>query len=263
MNKSIIFWRHIVGVALVLAIHSYVHSVCDFEGISCFGGYWGGSIVLAFGIAGAISGLGYLFFTSYLKDKGGRAFVICAWVTAGGLLVGQWVLPGLVERIKSSILGVAPLDLSDLKKKPYDLSSYYDREKKHFDLSAFAEPDVSHFNLSVFDVPHVSLSALKENFFDVSAYEKNRSDNVDLSALREFFNASPVRRSNQFLEDFNEGCLDKQRMNPGWFTDAQLNKFCQCMTDGAGAAGVDMTSSKKFTARVIKKNHGLCLDSIQ
>ena len=122
MNKSIIIWRHIVGIAIVLAIHSCAQSLRYFEDVRYFVGYWGGSIVLAFGIAGAISGLGYLFFTSYLKGKGVRTFVICAWVTAGVLLFGQWVLPGMVQRIKSAD------SRPDVSR--YDLSEYNARINK-------------------------------------------------------------------------------------------------------------------------------------
>lgn len=91
--KSIIFWRHIVGIAVLLLFQRGTESVPYFLG------HWGGAMASAFGIAALISGLGYLFFTSWLRGKVARTFVIAAWAMAGLLVVGQWVMPDLVQRI--------------------------------------------------------------------------------------------------------------------------------------------------------------------
>ncbi len=91
--KSIVFWRHIVGIVLLLLLQ---HGA---ENVPHFLGRWLGSIVIAFAGAGIISGFGYLFFTSWFRGKVLRAFVISAWTLAALLLFGQWFLPDMVRKI--------------------------------------------------------------------------------------------------------------------------------------------------------------------
>ncbi len=70
-------------------------------------------------------------------------------------------------------------------------------------------------------------------------------------------------RWNNFLRGFNSGCLAKQRRAKSPFTDTQIQKYCQCLTDNQAAKGVDASSSEETTGRIIKESHGACFASIQ
>lgn len=75
--------------------------------------------------------------------------------------------------------------------------------------------------------------------------------------------AKHAPRWNKFLQGFYGGCLAKQRKSPSPFSDAQIQKYCQCMTDKQAAKGVDASSSEETTGRIINESHGVCLASIQ
>ena len=68
---------------------------------------------------------------------------------------------------------------------------------------------------------------------------------------------------NHYLQGFHDGCLAKQRRVALPLSDAQIQKYCKCMTDKAAARGVDESSSDETTGRVINQSHGACFASIQ
>lgn len=70
-------------------------------------------------------------------------------------------------------------------------------------------------------------------------------------------------RWNKFLQGFYGGCLAKQKKSPSPFSDAQIQGYCQCMTDKQAARGVDASSSEEATGRIINESHSVCLASIQ
>lgn len=70
-------------------------------------------------------------------------------------------------------------------------------------------------------------------------------------------------RWNKFLQGFHAGCLAKQKRIPSPFSDAQIQRYCQCMTDKAAAKGVDSSSSEDTTGRIINESHGTCFASIK
>jgi hypothetical protein len=76
-------------------------------------------------------------------------------------------------------------------------------------------------------------------------------------------NAKQAPRWNKFLQGFHAGCLAKQRKVASPFNDAQVQRYCQCMTDKAAERGVDASSSEETTGRIINESHGACLASIQ
>jgi hypothetical protein len=96
--RSIIFWRHIVGIIIILlAQHPRL-----FETMATFLGLWAGSLVIALGGAGLITCLAYLFITSRVKERAWRLFVLLAWCLAILQLAGQWLIPTLVGKIAST-----------------------------------------------------------------------------------------------------------------------------------------------------------------
>lgn len=84
-----------------------------------------------------------------------------------------------------------------------------------------------------------------------------------LSTLPLPLEAKHVPRWNKFLQGFYGGCLAKQRKTASSFSDAQIQRYCQCMTDKAAARGVDASSSEETTGRIINESHGACFASIQ
>ena len=70
-------------------------------------------------------------------------------------------------------------------------------------------------------------------------------------------------RWNKFLQGFYGGCLAKQRKSPSPFSDAQIQGYCQCMTDKQAAREVDASSSEETTGKIINESHNVCLTSIQ
>lgn len=77
------------------------------------------------------------------------------------------------------------------------------------------------------------------------------------------FEVKQAPRWNKFLQGFHAGCLAKQRKIASRFNDAQVQRYCQCMTDKAAVRGVDASSSEETTGRVINESHGACFASIQ
>lgn len=96
--RSIVFWRNIAGILLILLVqHPRLYS-----GYGMFAGVWLGTAAVAFGTAVLATGLGYFFFTGYLREKARVwwVFISVAWVVAAVQLMGEWVLPSVVvERI--------------------------------------------------------------------------------------------------------------------------------------------------------------------
>jgi len=84
-----------------------------------------------------------------------------------------------------------------------------------------------------------------------------------LSTLPLPLEAKHAPRWNKFLQGFHAGCLAKQRKAASPFSDAQIQRYCQCMTDKAAARGVDSSSSEETTGRIINESHGACFASIQ
>ena len=84
-----------------------------------------------------------------------------------------------------------------------------------------------------------------------------------LSTLPLPLQAKQTPRWNKFLQGFHSGCLAKQRKAASPFTDGQIQRYCQCMTDKAAARGVDANSSEETTGRIINESHGACFASIQ
>lgn len=84
-----------------------------------------------------------------------------------------------------------------------------------------------------------------------------------LSTLPLPLETKQVPRWNKFLEGFNDGCLAKQKQVASPFSDAQISKYCQCMTDEAAIKGVDASSSEETTGRIIKESHAGCFASIR
>lgn len=72
----------------------------------------------------------------------------------------------------------------------------------------------------------------------------------------------PVQR-NKFAMGFYEGCLAKQRKNPGPFNDSQILKYCNCMTDSVIASEISAQSNESELGRVIGDVHGECLRQLQ
>ena len=70
-------------------------------------------------------------------------------------------------------------------------------------------------------------------------------------------------QSNQFAMGFYEGCLAKNRKNPGSFKDSQILKYCNCMTDSVIASEISAQSSESELGRVIGDVHGECLRKLQ
>ena len=70
-------------------------------------------------------------------------------------------------------------------------------------------------------------------------------------------------RWSKFLQGFHAGCVAKQRKAASPFSDAQIQRYCQCMTDKAAVRGVDSSSSEETTGRIINESHGACFASIQ
>ena len=77
------------------------------------------------------------------------------------------------------------------------------------------------------------------------------------------FEAKQAPRWNKFLQGFHAGCLAKQRKAVSPFSDVQVQKYCQCMTDKAAVRGVDASSSEETTGRIINESHSACFASIQ
>jgi hypothetical protein len=95
--RSMAFWRHIVGIAIVLlAQHPRLYG----NGIVFFG-LWSGTVAIALVGAGVVTGLLHLFFTARTKGKAWRIFVAIAWVFALLQLFGEWALPSIVRSIPS------------------------------------------------------------------------------------------------------------------------------------------------------------------
>jgi len=93
--RSLVFWRHAVGVAIVLlAQHPRLY-----DNSMMFLGLWVGTSVIAFGGAAIATGLGYLFATNALRGKAWGTFVVLAWLLAGFQLIGEWVLPSMIQQI--------------------------------------------------------------------------------------------------------------------------------------------------------------------
>jgi hypothetical protein len=84
-----------------------------------------------------------------------------------------------------------------------------------------------------------------------------------LSTLPLPLQAKQAPRWNKFLQGFHAGCLAKQRKSASQFTDGQIQRYCQCMTDKAAARGVDSNSSEETTGKIINESHGACFASIQ
>ena len=98
--RSIVFWRHIVGIVIVLLVQ---HPRLYGNGMM-FLGLWSGTVVIALGTAGFITGLAYLFFTTQTKRKAWRMFIAVAWGVAILQLFGEWFLPSIVSNIASTSL---------------------------------------------------------------------------------------------------------------------------------------------------------------
>lgn len=94
--KSIIFWRHVVGILIILLFQRGA------ENLPFFLGRWLATTTIALAGAGLICGIGYLFFTSLLKTRVVRIFVTCTWVLAALQLFGQWALPDLMTKIANT-----------------------------------------------------------------------------------------------------------------------------------------------------------------
>ena len=84
-----------------------------------------------------------------------------------------------------------------------------------------------------------------------------------LSTLPLPLEAKQAPRWNKFLQGFHAGCLAKQRKTASQFSEAQIQRYCQCMTDKQAARGVDSSSSEETTGRIINESHGACFASIQ
>jgi hypothetical protein len=84
-----------------------------------------------------------------------------------------------------------------------------------------------------------------------------------LSTLPLPLQAKQASRWNKFLQGFHTGCLAKQKRSAAQFTDGQIQRYCQCMTDKAAARGVDSNSSEETTGKIINESHGTCFASIQ
>lgn len=84
-----------------------------------------------------------------------------------------------------------------------------------------------------------------------------------LSTLPLPLQAKKAPRWNNFLQGFHAGCLAKQRKSASQFTDGQIQRYCQCMTDKAAARGVDSNSSEETTGKIINESHGACFASVQ
>jgi hypothetical protein len=92
---TIVFWRHLVGIAIVLvAQHPRLY-----EGGMMFLGLWLGTLIISLAGAGIATGLGYLFLTNRLRGKLWRVLIVFAWLIAGLQLFGEWALPGVMQRI--------------------------------------------------------------------------------------------------------------------------------------------------------------------
>ena len=72
-----------------------------------------------------------------------------------------------------------------------------------------------------------------------------------------------VQNSSSFLQGFYEGCLVKQKRSPSPYSDAQIQEYCQCMTDNAGTAGMNAQSSDEETSRIINEIHNGCFARIK
>lgn len=84
-----------------------------------------------------------------------------------------------------------------------------------------------------------------------------------LSTLPLPLNTKQPPHWNKFLQSFYGGCLAKQRKSPSPFSDAQIQGYCQCMTDKQAARGVGASSSEETTGRIINESHSVCFASIQ
>lgn len=84
-----------------------------------------------------------------------------------------------------------------------------------------------------------------------------------LSTLPLPLQAKQAPRWNKFLQGFHAGCLAKQRKTASQFSEDQIQRYCQCMTDKQAARGVNSSSSEETTARIINESHGPCFASIQ
>lgn len=93
--KNIIFWRNLVGIAIVLLLqHPRLYSSGE-----KFLGLWLGNLVIALGGAGIVASLGLLFITKTLRGKEWLVFVVFAWVFSLLLIFSQWSLPYIMEQI--------------------------------------------------------------------------------------------------------------------------------------------------------------------
>lgn len=114
--RSIVFWRHVVGITVVLmAQHPRLYETgMMFLGLSL------GTVAIAVGGAALVTALAYLFFTAQTKRKAWRLFVLMAWAIAIFQLFGEWFLPTIVGNVAKTSSSVT----SAVSPKPGSKPSY-------------------------------------------------------------------------------------------------------------------------------------------
>ncbi|CAG1002646.1 hypothetical protein MTYP_03024 [Methylophilaceae bacterium] len=167
--RSMVFWRHIIGIAIILLIQ---HPRLYGNGMM-FLGLWSGTVAIAFIGAGLIVGLGCLFLTTKTKGKAWRIFVVIAWCFAILQLFGEWALPTIVSNIATTSPKVLPTASS--QQAPASAIASHEIPRAGFNYDADGNPLIN------FDVDGALKAGHSKS--EIAEYLCNKR-NLDIAVIR-------------------------------------------------------------------------------
>ena len=100
--KGIIFWRHMVAISVI----ALAQNPRFYNSGEMFFGLWAGRLTVIFLASATIMGAAFLFATTFAKKRIWGIYIISCWIALGFNLFGQWVLPGMVEKISEKSIEV-------------------------------------------------------------------------------------------------------------------------------------------------------------